>query len=152
MIYSMIRSRNRLRHSSGFTLVEIMLVVIVIGILAAMVVPRLAGRSDQAREAAARTDIDANIAAALDLFEMDTGAYPTTEEGLEALRRKPSDPATADKWRGPYLKKMPKDPWGNSYVYRYPSSHGMDYDLISLGKDGQEGGGDDVTNRESEDE
>ncbi len=148
----MLNPTKRVRDSSGFTLVEIMLVVIVIGILAAMVVPRLAGRSDQAREAAARTDINANMAAALDLFEMDTGGYPTTEEGLEALRRKPSDPATADKWRGPYLKKTPKDPWGNPYVYRFPSSHEMDYDLISLGKDGQEGGGDDVSNWDSEED
>ena len=129
----------------GFTLVELMLVVIIIGILVAMVGPRLAGRTEQARQAAARADIEANIGSALDLYELDNGAYPTTEEGLNALLTKPQN---APNWKGPYLKKRPVDPWGNPYVYRSPSSHGMDYDLYSYGRNGVEGGGDDITNWE----
>jgi len=127
----------------GFTLVELMLVVIIIGILVAMVMPRLAGRTEQARVAAAKADIEANIGAALDLYEVDNGAYP---DRMEYLMQKPSN---AISWRGPYLKKKPVDPWGNVYVYRYPGTHG-DYDLYSFGKDGVEGGGDDITNWDEE--
>jgi len=137
----------KFHNNKGFTLVELMLVVIIIGILVAMVVPRFAGRTGQARNTAALTDIEANIASALDLYELDNGSYPTTEEGLNALFVKP---ANALNWRGPYLKKRPKDPWGNPYVYRCPASHGIDYDLYSYGKDGVEGGGDDVSNWEKE--
>lgn len=126
----------------GFTLVELMLVVIIIGILVAMVMPRLAGRAEQAKAAAARTDIEANIGTALDLYELDNGSYPTTSEGLAALRTKP--PSAAN-WRGPYLKKEPKDPWGNPYIYTSPGAHNSDYDLSSYGKNGVEGG-DDITN------
>ena len=120
-----------------------MLVVIIIGILAAMVMPRLAGRTEQARTAAAKADIEVNIATALDLYELDMGSYPTQEEGLAALMTKPS---SAAKWRGPYLKKNAVDPWGNPYQYRFPGTHGTDYDLYSYGKNGSEGGDDDVTN------
>ena len=129
----------------GITLVELMLVVIIIGILAAMVMPRLAGRTEQARTAAARADIEANIASALDLYEMDNGAYPTTEEGLNALLVKP---ASASHWKGPYVKKIPSDPWGHSYLYKSPGAHSVDYDLYSYGKNGVEGGGDDIANWE----
>ena len=138
------------RLDGGFTLVEMMLVVIIIGILVAMVVPRFAGKSEQARKAAARTDIEANISAALDLYEMDTAVYPSTEDGLRALLSKPSSPDAARRWKGPYLKKNPIDPWGSPYVYKFPGEHGMDFDLLSYGKDGKEGGDDDVTNWESE--
>src|SRR3989338_7083081 len=131
---------------SGFTLVELMLVVIIIGILVAMVMPRLAGRTEQARQAAARADIEANIGSALDLYELDNGAYPTAEEGLNALLAKPQN---APNWKGPYLKKRPVDPWGNPYVYRSPGTHGTDYDLYSYGRNGVEGGGDDITNWEA---
>ena len=87
----------------------------------------------------ARTDINANIAVALDLYELDNGRYPTSEQGLGALRVKPSGFPEATNWNGPYLKKRPKDPWGNSYHYAYPASHeGVDYDLYSLGSDGTE--------------
>ncbi len=129
----------------GFTLVELMLVVIIIGILVAMVMPRLAGRTEQARQAAAKADIEANIGGALDLYELDNGSYPTTEEGLNALLIKP---ASAPNWKGPYLKKKPIDPWGNPYVYRSPGTHNTDYDLYSYGKNGAEGGGDDIANWE----
>lgn len=133
----------------AFTLVELMLVVVILGILVAMVVPRLAGRSEQARMAAARSDIEASIAVGLDLYELDNGTYPTTEQGLEALMRKSTSSPIPSNWNGPYLKKMPKDPWGRPYVYRSPGTHNVkDYDLFSYGKDGVEGGGDDVANWE----
>jgi len=124
-----------------------MLVVIIIGVLAAMVIPRLAGRSEQARQAAASADIEANIATALDLYELDCGQYPTTEQGLPALITKPSSSPIPEEWRGPYLKKQPVDPWGRPYIYKLPGEHNVgDYDLASWGRDGAEGGGDDVVN------
>jgi general secretion pathway protein G len=130
----------------GFTLVEIMLVVIIIGVLAAMVVPRFAGRTEQARIARAKADI-AIIGQALDLYELDLGQYP---ESLELLvqREAPSslEEEAASRWNGPYLKKgLPKDPWGRPYRLRAESQHNQDYDLFSFGPDGQEGH-DDVTN------
>jgi general secretion pathway protein G len=125
----------------GFTLIEIMLVVIILGILAAMVVPRLTGRSDEARRSVAKTDIESNLALAVDLYEVDTGTYPDSLDGLS------SAPSDATNWKGPYLKKKPLDPWGRSYVYKYPGEHNEDsYDLSSMGKDGAEGGNDDITN------
>ena len=131
----------------GFTLIEIMLVVIIIGVLAAMVVPRLARRTEQAKIARAQADINANLSIALDLFELDNGRYPTTQEGLPALEQ---SPAGLETWQGPYLKKhIPSDPWGKPYVYRAPGDHNTeDYDLLSMGRDNVEGGGDDITNWE----
>jgi len=130
----------------GFTLIEIMLVVIIIGALVAMVMPRLTGRGEQARAVAAEADIRANIATALKLYELDNGNFPSNEEGLNALLSKPS---SATNWNGPYLEKKPQDPWGREYKYRCPGEHRpADYDLSSLGKDGQEGTGDDVKNWE----
>ena len=133
------------RSKAGFTLIELMLVVIIIGALVAMVMPRLVGRSEQARVSAARADINANIATGLKLFELDNGTYPSTDEGLNALLTKPGN---AKNWNGPYLEKKPLDPWGHEYQYESPGSHrSHDYDLYSLGKDGQ-ASGDDITNWE----
>jgi general secretion pathway protein G len=129
----------------GFTLIELMLVVIIIGALVAMVMPRLTGRGEQARMAAARADILSNIATALKLYELDNGDFPSSEEGLNALLNKPS---STESWRGPYLEKKPIDPWGREYKYKYPGEHRTaDYDLYSLGKDGVESN-DDVKNWE----
>jgi len=124
----------------AFTLIELMLVVIIIGVLSAMVVPRLAGRSEQARAQAAKTDINSSIPLALDLYEMDLGNYP---ENLDYLRVSPG----SESWRGPYIKKKPIDPWGKPYIYKFPGEHNPDsYDLFSAGKDGQQGTADDITN------
>ncbi len=136
----------------AFTLIEIMLVVIIIGILVAMVVPNIAGRSEQARITAARTDIDSNMATVLDLYKLDNSTYPTTEQGLAALLSAPTVSPVPSKWSGPYLKKkkLPKDPWNRDYVYVYPGAHNTDgYDLSSLGPDGVEGKNN-ITNWESE--
>jgi general secretion pathway protein G len=137
-----------LKLKKCFTLVELMLVVVIIGALAAMVVPRLTGRSRQARETIAKSDILSNIPSALDLYELDNGTYPSTAQGLEALRSKPTGFPEPTNWRGPYLKSKPLDPWGNQYRYRYPSQHdNWDYDLYSLGPDQIESS-DDITNWE----
>jgi len=131
-----------MKDKKGFTLVELMLVVIIIGTLVAMVLPRLTGRSEQARVQVAEADISSNIAIALKLYEMDNGNFPSTEEGLNALLNKP---AAALNWNGPYLEKTPLDSWGKLYQYKCPGEH-KDYDLYSLGKDGTEGTEDDVAN------
>ncbi len=135
---------GRLARRSGFTLIELLLVLVILATLSALVVPRFAKRSEQAKKTAAKADI-ASIEVALDAFEVDCGRYPTNEEGLRALLEQP---ANADGWSGSYLKKgSPEDPWGNPYVYRCPGQHeGSDYDLYSFGPDGQEGGGDDIVN------
>ncbi|MFA5005398.1 MAG: type II secretion system major pseudopilin GspG [Candidatus Omnitrophota bacterium] len=126
----------------AFTLIELMLVVIIIGVLSAMVVPKLAGRSEQARTQAAKTDINSSIPLAVDLYEMDIGSYP---ESLDNLRTRPG--AGAENWRGPYLKKKPLDPWGREYIYKFPGEHNQDsYDLSSAGNDGKPGTDDDVVN------
>ena len=136
----------------GFTLIEIMLVVIIIGILVAMIVPNIAGRSEQARKTAARTDIESNLSTALDLYRMDVGQYPTTEQGLSALIAEPTSSPVPTQWNGPYLKKkkIPKDPWNRDYVYVSPGTHNPEsYDLSSLGASGQEGA-DNVSNWDNE--
>jgi len=134
----------------GFTLVELMLVVIIIGVLAAMVVPRLVGRSQEARVAAAKADIESNIAVALGLYELDNGNFPSTEQGLAALKTLPSISPVPSNWKGPYTRKIPQDPWGHPYVYTCPGTHNTaDYDLSSYGPDGIESP-DDITNWEAE--
>jgi len=127
--------RCHFRNSKGFSLIEILLVVVILGTLSAMVVPRLIGRSDQARVAAAQADINVNIPTALKLYELDNGFFPTTEQGLDALLRKPSTPPVPQTWNGPYLENVPIDPWGRPYQYASPGVHRPhDYDLASLGK------------------
>ena len=129
----------------GFTLIEILLVVIIIGILVSLVAPKLARRSEEARVQAAKADIDGGVSLALDLFEVDNGRFP---EKLQDLVAKAPD---AENWRGPYMKKgLPKDPWGNEYIYHYPGTHNPSgYDLFSKGPDKQEGNEDDITNWET---
>jgi len=122
----------------AFTLIELMLVVVIIGVLASLVVPRLAGRAERARRIAASADVKAHIPSALDLYEMDMGEYP---EGLSGLA---DNVSASPGWAGPYLNKVPKDPWGREYIYKYPGEHGTDYDLFSSGKDGISGNEDDV--------
>lgn len=135
----------------GFTLIELMLVIIIIGILVAMVLPRFTGRIYQAKVTRAKADI-ASLEVALDLYELDNDCYPTNEQGLAALKQKPTTPPIPNNWKGPYLKKkIPLDPWKNPYHYICPGLHNEDYDLISYGKDGLEGGGDDICNWEEKD-
>jgi general secretion pathway protein G len=135
-------------NQKGFTLIEIMVVVIISGILAALVIPQFAGRTEQAKVEAAKTQINSLFSTALDMYEADNGSYPTTEQGLQALRIQPTTDPAPKNWKGPYLKKdVPLDPWGNAYVYAYPGTHNASgYDLYSYGKDGQDGTDDDVTN------
>ncbi len=123
-----------------------MLVVVIIAVLVSMVMPRLAGRSQQTRLIAAETDIESNIALTLDLFDLDIGRYPTTEEGLSALLDYSGK--DVERWNGPYIKKVPKDPWGKDYIYKFPGTHNNDYDLYSAGPNGVEGDDDDIKNWE----
>jgi general secretion pathway protein G len=130
--------KTKLRRA--FTLVEMLLVVTIIGILAALVIPKIVGRSEQARATAARADISA-IKTALDAFEVDNGYYPKSLQDLVTA------PGTAKNWHGPYLEKIPQDPWGTTYVYYFPGKHNSNsYDLSSVGPDGKEGTDDDVAN------
>jgi general secretion pathway protein G len=127
----------RARSSAGFTLVEIMVVVVIIGILAVLIVPRVLGRSDEARVAAARHDIAA-IVQSLKLYRLDNGRYPSSEQGLQALVAKPQSTPVPTNWRQ-YLDSLPKDPWGNAYQYLSPGVHG-EIDVFSFGADGRPGG------------
>jgi general secretion pathway protein G len=124
---------------SGFTLIEIMVVIIILGILVGLIVPRFMEKPEKARIVKAQMQIE-SISAALKEYKLDSGDYPTTEQGLEALVEKPSIGKIPRKYpeKG-YLAKIPKDPWGNDYVYISPGEHG-DFDLISYGADGEEGG------------
>ncbi|MGK9067017.1 type II secretion system major pseudopilin GspG [Stutzerimonas chloritidismutans] len=129
------------RKQSGFTLIEIMVVVVILGILAALVVPQVMNRPDQAKVTVAKGDIKA-IGAALDMYKLDNYAYPSTQQGLDALVEKPSGNPQPKNWnRDGYLKRVPKDPWGNDYQYLSPGTQGQ-YDLYSYGADGKQGGSD----------
>jgi len=125
--------------TAGFTFIEIMVVVAILAILAALVVPRIMGRTDDAKRTAAKVQIR-NIEGALQLYKLDNGVYPSTEQGLKALIEKPTVGVIPKKWKvGGYLPKLPEDPWGNSYKYLSPSQKG-DYEITCLGTDGEVGG------------
>ncbi len=128
---------GRRRAVRGFTLIELMVVLVIIGVLAALIVPNVLDRADDARVTAARTDIS-NLMQALKLYRLDNQRYPTTEQGLQALVARPATTPAPPNWR-PYLEKLPRDPWGRPYQYLNPGTHG-DIDVMSLGADGQPGG------------
>lgn len=124
------------RKEKGFTLIEMLIVMVILGLLAALVGPRMFGKVGKSRQNAAKAQISL-FETALDTYRLDTSKYPTTEQGLQALRTKPGD---VERWDGPYLpKNVPLDPWGHAYEYRSPGEHG-DCDIISLGADGTAGG------------
>jgi len=128
---------SRARRSSGFTLLELLVVMVLIGMLAGFVAPRYFAQVGKSQIKVARAQLDA-LDKALDQFRLDVGHYPTSEEGLQALVVAPSGETH---WAGPYLKKgVPADPWGRPYIYQLPSTHGGDFDLLSYGKDGRPGG------------
>lgn len=133
--------RRPLGYDGGFTLIELMVVIVILGILAGLVIPRIAGRPEDARRMKARVQIE-SIGTALRLYRLDNGAYPTTGQGLRALVEQPAGGRIPAAWReGGYLERgrVPLDPWGNEYVYISPGVHG-DYDLVSYGADGRPGG------------
>jgi len=130
------RPLRLLTRRAGFTLVELLVVMVIIGLLAALVVPRYIGTEEKAKVKAARAQIEL-LSTALDTFRLEVGRYPTTDEGLDSLMRKPS---SADRWDGPYLRKeVPLDPWQKPYIYKSPGDHGA-FDLVSFGADGAPGG------------
>jgi len=129
------------RRRSGFTLLELVVVIIVLGLLAGIVAPQIIGRLSEAKSTTARTQIEL-LSVALDGYRLDNGSYPTTEQGLAALRDKPARAPAPTNWRGPYLRKaVPLDPWGRAYIYRAPGEQNpTGFDLGSLGRDGKVGG------------
>jgi general secretion pathway protein G len=143
----MIYPSDKKRNSNGFTLIELLVVMVIIGLLAALVGPRFIRQEEKAKIKAAKAQIEL-LSTALDTFRLDVGRYPSSEEGLEALRTKPGG---LERWDGPYLKKdVPLDPWGKAYAYKSPGEHGP-FDIVSYGADGVSGGeGDnhDITNWE----
>lgn len=131
------RRRNRRHGQAGVTLIEMLVVVTIIGLFVALVGPALWKHADSAKVTAARTQIQ-NFMTALGTYKLDTGSFPTTDQGLKALREKPTD---VEQWAGPYMPQdIPKDPWGHDYVYKYPGEHGDEPEIVCLGGDGQPGG------------
>jgi general secretion pathway protein G len=131
------RRRRRNRGQAGVTLIEMLVVVVIIGLFVALVGPNLWRKADVARVTQARAQIE-NLMTALGTYKLDTGLFPSTEQGFQALRLKPADATT---WNGPYMdKEIPKDPWGHDYIYKFPGDHGDGPDIICLGQDGQPGG------------
>ncbi len=143
--------QKTLSGKQGFTLIEILIVMVILGLLAALVGPKMFGKVGKSKQKAAKAQISL-LETSLDTFRLDMGRYPTSDEGLEALRTKPAD---SKKWDGPYIpKKVPLDPWGNPYEYQCPGEHG-EYDLTSFGADGTAGGEDenkDIVNWKNIDE
>ena len=136
------RRINKINHN-GFTLIELMVVIVILGILAGLIIPRIMGRPEEAKQLKAKIQIE-SVETALKLYKLDNGSYPETEQGLEALIEQPETGTIPKKWRKKgYLEKgkLPKDPWGNDFVYLSPGVHG-DYDIISYGADGVPGGED----------
>ncbi|HNR83365.1 MAG: type II secretion system major pseudopilin GspG [Rubrivivax sp.] len=127
----------RARRAAGFTLIELMVVLVIIGVLAALIVPNVLDRTDDARATAARTDVH-NLMQALKLYKLDNQRYPTAEQGLAALVQRPSAPPAPGNWK-PYLEKLPNDPWGQPYQYLNPGIRG-EVDVMSFGADGKSGG------------
>jgi general secretion pathway protein G len=128
---------NQTTRRRAFTLIELLVVILILAILAALIVPRVVGRTDDAKIGKAKADVR-TLSNQIDQFRLDTGRYPTTEEGLDALRNQPSD---ADGWKGPYLPKgVPPDPWQGEYVYEYPGQDGSDYTIVCYGADRAPGG------------
>jgi general secretion pathway protein G len=135
--------QRNLRSVRAFTLIELLLVLVILGVLAAIVVPKFTDRTKDAKIAAAKANIS-SLETALDAFEVDTGRYPNSDEGLAALVYAPSD---VEGWHGPYIKNVPLDPWGHEYYYLQPGENNAStFDLASYGPDGVVGGGDDVMN------
>lgn len=139
----MTKRQPTIASRSGLTLIEVVVVIIVLGLLAGLVGPQIIGRVSQAKSETARTQIEL-FSVSLDNYRLDNGRYPTSEQGLEALRTKPTREPVPDNWRGPYLRKdVPLDPWGQPYVYKSPGDENpSSYDLYTLGRDGQPGGED----------
>jgi general secretion pathway protein G len=131
------RQTTRRRRQAGVTLIEMLVVVTIIALFAAVVAPRMLRQTDSARRTAARAQVN-SFMTALGAYKLDTGIYPTTEQGLQALRTRPQGVL---QWNGPYLPQdIPLDPWGRPYLYRFPGEHGDEPDVVSLGADGQPGG------------
>ncbi len=138
-----LNNTNKRKRKQGFTLVELLLVLVILGALAAIVVPKFSGRSEQAKQTAATTQISA-FETALNSFEVDNGFYPSGKDGLADLL---TPPKNANNWRGPYIKEIPTDPWGNPYVYENPGKNNVaGFDIYSIGPDARAGTEDDVTN------
>ncbi len=137
------RETTAQRRQHGFTLIELLVVIIILAILAAVVIPRVINRTEDARIAKATSDIS-TIDTTMDTYKLDTGEYPTADEGLNAFQTNTSN---NPKWNGPYLKNgVSQDPWGNPYIYTVPGDHGNDYDIYSAGPDKQPGTNDDIGN------
>jgi general secretion pathway protein G len=136
-------THSKPQRRRGFTLIELLLVLVILGVLAGIVVPRFGGQTKRARETAATTQIS-SFKTALDAYEVDMGSYPKGKDGLRELV---TAPRNAKNWRGPYIETIPKDPWGNDYIYESPGKHNQNsFDLMSMGEDGRVGGEDDITN------
>jgi len=139
----MFENHKERRSEKGFTLIELIVVLVILGLLAAVVAPRVYDKLARGKETITKVQIK-ELEGALQMFSFDMGRYPTTAEGLDALVR---NPGNSDAWRGPYLSKdLPKDNWGKPFIYRYPGTHNNEFDLFSCGPDGSEGTDDDVCN------